>query len=111
MIAGAGCYLWFGREWTLHQRWSIRTRCQGKSCGMNNNRIHADAHVDFLAELLQSFRRMLVGFQTERLSELETFLLIETQDDIKILLEHNNQFQGAQNIFMRPFLRVRQIDE
>src|SRR5437899_10829291 len=67
--------------------------------------------MNFLAEFLQSVRRMVSALQTESLGDFEAFFFVKPKDYIKVFLERCDQFQGAKDIVVRPFLWVGKIDE
>ena len=90
---------------------AIRPGRQRVGGRVNNERVHADALVDCLAELWQPLRRMVAGVQPQGLSDLAAFLLVQAQDDVEVLLEGGDQLQGAQDVCLGALLGIGEVNE
>src|SRR6266446_5103301 len=78
---------------------------------MDDNGIQLETGLDVLAGLEQRFGCRFGSRIVEYFSDGTSFLFIQTQDHIKMLLELGNEVESAENVRSRPFLRVCQINK
>ena len=111
MVAGAGCDFRFGNIGPLDDVHRVAGDRQRVGNRVDDDGADGQLGAQLARQRAQGFGIMRPAMDSQHFGDFIGLLFVETEDDLKVFFELNDQSQGARDVVGGALLRVAQVEE